>query len=238
MAPDSEILAVHNLTCERDGIRIIDDLSFALANGDILVLRGRSGTGKTTLLKCVAHLTSYKGAITLGGKSPQDYGIPQYRTRVLYLPQRVSLLPGTPRSFLDSVCKFKSRRGSGAPLDTTAGPLNAENVAETWGIESELWDRPWNTLSGGEAQRIALAVAVAFQECEVLLLDEPTSALDQESSIALEEYLVQVVRSPQSRVKAIVWITHSDDQAHRVGTRFLYFKGHGIVSEDEVHGEP
>lgn len=157
---------------------------------------------------------------------------------MLYLPQRVSLLPGTPRSFLERVCKFKSRRGSGAPLDTTAGPLNAENLAETWGIDPDLWDRSWNTLSGGEAQRIALAVAVTFDEVEVLLLDEPTSALDQESSIALEDYLVQLVRSPQARVKSIVWITHSEEQGHRVGTRFLYFKGQGIVSEDNVHGEP
>jgi len=58
--------------------------------------------------------------------------------------------------------------GNGAKLGAMHGPIR---VAEQWGVDEELWDRPWGSLSGGESQRIALAVAVGIPGAEVLLLD-------------------------------------------------------------------
>ena len=93
-----------------------------------------------------------------------------------YVPQRPSLLPGTPRDFLNTILKFHSRKASG---NTPSEAREAEDarrhapvdVAAAWGIDEELWDRNWSNLSGGEAQRIALATAVGFRTAEVLLLD-------------------------------------------------------------------
>jgi len=95
-------------------------------------------------------------------------GIPNYRTKVAYVPQRPALLPGTPRDFLTTLSSFKARKGDGehitAPID----------VAQTWGIEPQLWDREWGQLSGGETQRIALAIGVGLNDAEILLLDGTT----------------------------------------------------------------
>lgn len=137
-------------------------------------------------------------------------GIPSYRTRVLYVPQRPSLLPGTPRDFLHSVTSFRVRRRvkdqNGSVRSSPEYPMQ---VASEWGIDETLWDRDWTNLSGGESQRIALAVAVGLNSAEILLLDgqsvnvhlylsfnsrcswcsngwlylEPTSALDMGSSL-------------------------------------------------------
>lgn len=183
-------------------------------------------------------------------------GVPQYRTAVLYVPQRLSLLAGTPNDFIQTVCNFGARRSAIglSALDRNASLTNARMLAESWGVDQDLWHRTWTSLSGGEGQRIALAAAVALPGCEILLLDgashrcispmstndspEPTSALDQETSVLVENHILDLVRSRQSGLKAIFWITHSEDQARRVGTRFLHFKGDGLVVENEVHGEP
>lgn len=97
-------------------------------------------------------------------------GVPTYRTHIQYVPQRPSLLPKTPRDFLDTLNTFRSRR----KVDKAAGLEDYHNVwdvARSWGIDDELWDRAWNTLSGGESQRIALAIAFGLNTAEVLLLD-------------------------------------------------------------------
>lgn len=108
-------------------------------------------------------------------------GVPTYRTRILYVPQRPSLLPGTPREFVNLISSYKSRKR--APAEPKANPLANNNssklgavfgpisISEQWGIDEDLWDRPWSSLSGGESQRIALAVAVGIPGAEILLLD-------------------------------------------------------------------
>ena len=104
-------------------------------------------------------------------------GIPNFRTRVLYVPQRPSLLPGTPRDFLNTISRFGSRAShSSQKREGDEGPAGPDlqppiDVGTAWGIDEELWDRSWGNLSGGEAQRIALAVAVGLRTAEVLLLD-------------------------------------------------------------------
>lgn len=105
-------------------------------------------------------------------------GIPNFRTRVLYVPQRPSLLPGTPHHFLTTLQSFRSRQASSSPTkeqrSATSGNLQdsrAFALAREWGIEPPLWDREWATLSGGEGQRVALAIAAGLPGAEIILLD-------------------------------------------------------------------
>jgi len=104
-------------------------------------------------------------------------------------------------------------------------------VGSQFGIDPKLWSRNWADLSGGEGQRIMMAIGVALGTAEVLLLDEPTSALDPETMLAVEKYTLSMLRTPENAVKAIVWITHSEEQAQRVGTRFIALAG-GKARED------
>ncbi|KIJ44084.1 hypothetical protein M422DRAFT_208328 [Sphaerobolus stellatus SS14] len=244
------LLSVRNLVCSKaDNQNIFSNISFDLYQGDILVLSGRSGAGKTTLLKCLSHLNVYEGEIRLHGKKATEYGVPSYRTRVLYVPQRPSMLPGTPREFVKVVTSYRSRRQSHEESDSKATNAAYANtlstaklgavhspirVAEEWGIDEDLWDRPWSSLSGGESQRIALAVAVGIPGAEVLLLDEPTSALDAETMALVESTLLDLFKDEHSTVKAMVWITHSEEQGRRVGRRYLYLEEGGCLETMEM----
>lgn len=226
MTSSPPLLSAKDVACVYGDKTLISGISFELHEGDCLVLVGKSGSGKSTLLKCLAHLNVYSGEVLLRGKKPTEYGVPSYRTLVQYVPQRPSMLPSTPRVFLDNVRSFKSRKGTEKYSSSVDGPIE---LAESWGIDASAWDRPWSSLSGGEAQRIVLALAVGIPGAEILLLDEPTSALDEETSEIIEKQLVAMLRS-HATLKAIIWITHSQAQEHRVGTRHLLMETGGTLS--------
>ncbi|GAB1517994.1 hypothetical protein RhiTH_001051 [Rhizoctonia solani] len=222
------LLSARNLSVLKDkDTAIFSDVSFDLHEGDILVLQGRSGGG-----------------------APSKYGIPTYRTKVLYVPQRPSMLPSTPRHFLTTINEFSSRavhkeRPQNSTFGTASqehrpdedrtqletGPHDPFQIAKEWGLSDDVWNREWATLSGGEAQRVLLAIACGLRGTEILLLDEPTSALDSETSALVEKTLTGLPKSSSS-IKAIVWITHSHDQSERVGTRWINVTGHGIEESD------
>lgn len=236
MAP---LLEVCNLTLRRDdgsGSAILNNLSLEVTEGEVVIVQGESGCGKTTLLQCIAELNIYQhGEVLFRGQPAKAYGIPNYRTHVQYVPQRPSLLPGTPLQFLDKVKQFSARRARCEEIKTSKrGSTDPVTIAQEWGIHRILWDRDWSTLSGGESQRIALAIALGLQGADILLLDEPTSALDPESTAAVEKTLVSMLpEAPISAPKgnntprrgtgprALLWITHDPEQAQRVGTRTL-----------------
>ncbi|THH19306.1 hypothetical protein EW146_g1827 [Bondarzewia mesenterica] len=233
------LLTVKNVSCARpEGDHIFANVDFDVNEGDIVVLRARSGVGElafsTTLVDLEAYLTwlgSNSGpprlmpTLMLTDQHRAGAGVPAYRTHVQYVPQRPSLLPSTPREFLSTISTFQSRHGT-----SSVDLHRAIDIASSWGVEEEMWDRAWNTLSGGEAQRIALAIGFGLGSA-ILLLDEPTSALDATTSDKVERTLIEEVKSPESPLKAIVWITHSEEQATRVGTRFLHLLPTGVREE-------
>ena len=96
-------------------------------------------------------------------------GIPRYRTLVQYVPQHPSLLPGTPLDFLTTIQKFGSRKADDS--NTTNTTMDPMELAQDWGLDKTYWRREWSTLSGGEAQRMALAISVGIGGAEVILLD-------------------------------------------------------------------
>ncbi|KAL1407074.1 hypothetical protein Q8F55_006487 [Vanrija albida] len=209
-------------------------LDLTVEPGEVVIIQGESGSGKTTLLKCIAELNVYQeGEIRLNGQPSASYGIPNFRTLVQYIPQRPSMLPGTPVDFLERCRSFAARQARDAALEAEGRSWpDPYDLADGWGIERTCWTRGWGTLSGGEAQRVALAIAIGLGGAEVILLDEPTSALDEATTKLVENTLVGML--PQAPIgapkganiprratgpKALVWITHSPEQADRVGTR-------------------
>ncbi|ORZ11710.1 P-loop containing nucleoside triphosphate hydrolase protein [Lobosporangium transversale] len=129
-------------------------------------------------------------------------GIPTWRSLVMYIPQRTAVMEGTPLDFVEVIRKFQTHKNN---TDYYDDPVQ---VALDWGVRPDLWHSKWNTLSGGEIQRIALAIGCSFRP-EVLLLDEPTSALDEESCDKVEETL---------RGLNCIWVTHNPHQAKRISS--------------------
>ncbi|OLY85417.1 Phosphate import ATP-binding protein PstB 2 [Smittium mucronatum] len=215
---NSPLLIVENL-CKRleNGKSVLNDLTFSLNRGQIIAVRGGSGVGKTTLLKCISQLSDYdSGSMTLfdedGIISPETNGISYWRSQVMYVPQRMPLLDGTPLEFHEKISKFFYQKSK-----PTSNPLAGQieepvRIAHEWGIESQKWSQKWSQLSGGEMQRISLAISLSCHP-KVLLLDEPTSALDNHSSMLVEKTLMER--------RNIIIITHNNDQSGRVSDFIL-----------------
>ena len=92
----------------------------------------------------------------------------------------------------------------------------AREIAVSWKVD-HVWEKSWATLSGGEAQRAALALALSTNP-RLLLLDEPTSALDAVTRELVEDRLSGV---------AAIWVTHDREQAQRVATRVIDLEPYG-----------
>ncbi|KAG8914651.1 hypothetical protein FRC00_011793 [Tulasnella sp. 408] len=184
------LLKLENVTCAYSkGRPIFSGVDLTVKEGDVIAIVGKSGGGK-----------------------PTEYGIPNYRTKVLYVPQRPSLLPSTPRAFIRQICGYGSRKKSEEGYDNERAAIE---LGESWSLSSEVWERPWSSLSGGEAQRAFLAVACTLKGTEILLLDEPTSALDASTAHTVETHLAALPESSDSSIKAILWITHSEEQTKK-----------------------
>ncbi|RKP05046.1 P-loop containing nucleoside triphosphate hydrolase protein, partial [Thamnocephalis sphaerospora] len=215
------VLTAENLTRSKaDGTTLFSQVSFQVRAQEILVIRGPSGVGKSTMLRCIAQLDELDdGWLALDNQTPEEYGIPTWRAHVAYVPQRPATLPGSPIDFYRRVCGFSAQKQRLAALRTARSSADSSaahqaiDVGRNWNLSEGLWHTEWSRLSGGEAQRAALAIAVSL-EPDVLLLDEPTSALDPDTCRLVESTLM-------ARRGSCIWVTHDPAQAERVATRVL-----------------
>jgi putative ABC transport system ATP-binding protein len=208
MSPPPVLLRAERLTRVVDGRALVDDVSFEVARGDVLALLGPSGAGKSSLLRLLNRLDEPTGgAVLVEGVDHRTLAPRELRRRVGMVMQTAALFPGTAAENV----RFGPRQHGVELSDAQVAALLAQ--VGLAGFEG----RDAGRLSGGEAQRVSIARAVA-NEPAVLLLDEPTSALDARSKREIEALLLEVVRA---RALTCVIITHDLAQAARVATRAL-----------------
>lgn len=180
----SPVLTARDLAFERavDGrvIRVLDNVSFDLAAGDIVELRGASGAGKTTLLRALARLLpGLAGELRLGGDLASAIEPQVWRTRVVLLPQRAALGAGSVQANLAFPFTLAVRKHAAQP---SAEEYRA--ALDGLGLADVSLERDVRQLSVGQAARVAL-LRVLLTSPDVLLLDEPDASLDDESASLL-----------------------------------------------------
>lgn len=222
------------------GNRILfQNLSFKLQPGEILAVQGESGVGKTQILRGLCQLDTFTdGYVTLNNKQPRDYGITNWRARVAFVQQKQPSIEGTPRELFKIFCSMKAQKKLQKRL-AADGQIEShrfdwlvqhlESIMQEWNLDPNRLDQIWAKLSGGEHQRMCLAMAVALSP-EVLLLDEPTSALDERTTLAVENTI------RRSKITC-VWVTHSPNQALRIGNQSLFLSRgakHELTKNDKL----
>jgi len=199
-----------------EGKPLLRQVSFGIAKGEVLAILGPSGAGKSTLLRLLNRLDEpTAGVILLDGEDYRRLSPRALRRRVGMIMQRAHLFPGT---VAENVRFGPSQHGS--PMDSSA----VETLLEQVGLPG-YGGRDAATLSGGEAQRVAITRALANSP-ELLLLDEPTSALDQASKESVEQLLASIIRQ---RGLACVWVTHDSAQAARMADSALRLEAGRVI---------
>ena len=171
----------------------------ALAAGECLAITGPSGAGKSLFLRMIADLDPNQGEVFLDGTERRSMPAPAWRSRVVYSAAE-------PGWWHDTVAEHF--RGNALQF--------ASDMAPRLALAPGLLAAPVVQLSTGERQRMALIRTLSLAS-PVLLLDEPTGALDQESTDRVEGLL----RDRLASGTTIVMVTHSEQQAQRLGHQHL-----------------
>ncbi|HEY0795600.1 MAG TPA: phosphate ABC transporter ATP-binding protein [Acidisarcina sp.] len=200
--PDSGKASIASSIRPKSGRSILSGVTFEVKAGAVLAVVGPSGSGKSTLLRLLNRLDEpTSGTVLLDGIDYRTIPARQLRRRVGMVTQRAYLFPGTvaeniafgPRQVGSSLCSGN--------IEKMLGRVGLGGFAE----------RSTSTLSGGEAQRVAITRALANSP-ELLLLDEPTSALDEAARDEVEKLLASLIREQNL---TCVWVTHDPRQAAR-----------------------
>ena len=202
---------------------VLDRVSLALADGELVMLVGPNGSGKSTLLKLLAgFLRPAAGRVLLDDVPLENYS---WRERAL----RQAFLSQDNAPALEFTVRESVMLGRNPHLGVFSSPGAGDEAAVSKALEAmgltALADRPANRLSGGERQRAMLA-AVLAQQSECLLLDEPTSALDVRHTLTLVEHL-RILRGDCG----ILMVTHDLDLALRYADRVVLLKDGAVVAD-------
>lgn len=211
------LLKVQNVSLTRDGKKVLDNVSFALDEGEITTLIGPNGAGKTTLIRVVLGLQK-----ATSGNIELKKGI-----RIGYMPQKLMIdfsLPLSVKAFLKL-----------ADNSTQA----AQEALELVGV-GHLMDSPMAHLSGGETQRVLLARAL-MRKPQLLVLDEPVQGVD----VSGQEALYQLISSIRSNTNcSILMISHDLHLVMAATDQVLCLNHHlccqgtpEVVSADPVYTE-
>ncbi len=177
-------LRLEHLSVQAGGERILDDVSFHLHCGELIALIGPNGAGKSSLFKSILGLMDYEGRITF-----QSVEQGTQKPRIGYVPQNPGFDPGDPVSVLDLFLTATTSRPAFLPVSRRAREKVAACLKRVNG--EELIDRRVGTLSGGEVQRVLLAMALEPVP-NLLILDEPMSGVDMEGEQQLLNLLDQI----------------------------------------------
>lgn len=204
-----------------NGRVILHDLSFEIPSGEILVLLGRSGSGKTTALKLVNRLLEASGGeIVVRGRRTRDWDAIQLRRHTGYAIQEVGLFPhytvGRNIALLPEIENWPKER-------------IAQRVSELLslvGLDAEIAGRYPRQLSGGQRQRVGVARALAADP-PILLMDEPFGALDPLTRADLQREFLAL---QQKLNKTVLFVTHDVREALLLGTRIALLEDGRLVS--------
>jgi putative ABC transport system ATP-binding protein len=209
----SPCLAVRGLRHERGGRLVLDDVSLDVEAGTVTALLGDSGSGKTSLLRCLVGLDQ-----PVAGRVEFE-GTDIFALDACELRRRVALVGQTPVMFAGDV---RSNLAYGLP-----SPSDDELAAALVdaGLDPSFLDRDARALSVGQSARVAIARALV-RGPRALLLDEPTAALDAQAARGIEE----LVGSLAGAGIAVLLITHDLAQAERTASFFVRIADGRIVA--------
>ena len=214
-------------------VRSVDDVSFEVGAGETCVLLGPSGCGKTTTLRMINRLvTPTSGRIVIGGRDTGEVNPVELRRTIGYVIQQIGLFPNmTVAENIGVVPRL---------LGWEAGRMRrrAEELLAMLALDpAQFLDRYPNELSGGQAQRVGVARALAADP-PVLLMDEPFGAVDPVNREVIQD---EFLRMQKSLRKTVLFVSHDIDEAVKMADRIAIFRAGRLeqyAAPDELLARP
>jgi osmoprotectant transport system ATP-binding protein len=212
----------------------VNELSLDVGAGEICMLVGPSGGGKTTALKMINRLIDFEGGdITIDGQSVRSLDVTELRRGIGYVIQQIGLFPHmTVETNIGTVPRLLG-------WDRSRIRERARELIALVGLDPDRDGRRYPAqLSGGQRQRIGLARALAADP-PVMLMDEPFGALDPITRDRLQQEFLAL----QARIrKTVVFVTHDIDEAIKMGDRIAVLREGGVLAQydppDKILAEP
>ena len=183
--------------------QVVDRLNFEIPAGRHTVLKGASGSGKSTILKLLLGFhKAESGSITVNGEELDPSSL---RRQTAWLPQDLNLGDGSVREVIEKPLAFEANRSRKPAFEN-----QAETLREL-GLAPGILAKPFRDLSTGQRQRVGLAICHLLDK-PLLLLDEPTSALDEQSKQkAVKLLLAQTNKTVVSTSHDPFWVRQADN---------------------------
>lgn len=221
MSAPTAKLATDRLSFAVDHTQILRDVDLSVTAGETLTVVGPSGAGKSTLLRLLCRLDEpTAGTVYLDGTDYRDLDPITLRARVGLVPQDPALRDGSVRENVTIGPRLRGESVAPGRVETLLGRVDLDGYA----------DREVADLSGGEAQRVAIARTL-IMDPEVLLLDEPTASLDPSAQADIETLLSELLTTSD---RTAVFVTHDQAQVDRIADRVVRV----VDGQVHSHGSP
>jgi len=225
MSDDGHVLQASGLAFEyRPRRPVLRDVDMTAAAGKLLCVLGPNGSGKTTLLRCLlGRLTPQAGTIMLDGKALSSYSPAALARLLAYVPQ----IPASAFAFSVRELVLMGRFAHTGPMGLASRQdLAVARQAMIMTDTLDFAERMLSELSGGEAQRVMIARALA-QQPQVCLLDEPTSHLDIKNQLTIYRMMGRLAHDWKM---AVVCVSHDVNLAARFADELLVMRDGQVLS--------
>lgn len=201
---------------------VVDNLTLSIPQGKITVFVGPSGCGKTTSLRMINRMVEHTdGEILVRGEANTARPVHELRRSIGYVLQQAGLMPH--QSVLDNITTVPRLKG----VAKKQARAEALELLDTVGLDRASASKYPAQLSGGQAQRVGVARALAGQS-DILLMDEPFSAIDPVVRADLQQSLLDL---QQKLHRTIVFVTHDIDEAVLLGDYIAVFAPGGTIAQ-------
>lgn len=232
---NESVINIRNLYKSFDGEPVLKDINFYVRSGEMVSIIGRSGCGKTTMLRCINCIERPdKGSITIKGESLELTGVEspkerdniwnneaeKIRSKTGMVFQQLNLFPHLNVLQNISLAPLRVKK-----IEKDKAEMIAQQQLKKVGLEG-FEKRRTDSLSGGQAQRVAIARALAMSP-EVMLYDEPTSALDPE----LISEVLHVMRKLHEDGMTQIIVTHALNFAKNASDAIFYMEDGEIIEK-------
>ncbi|NDL68564.1 sugar ABC transporter ATP-binding protein [Anaerotalea alkaliphila] len=222
------ILEMKDITVKFPGVLALDGVKFDARRGEVHVLLGENGAGKSTIMKVLAGVnTDYKGTVKLKGEDIVCESINGQRERgVSIIFQEMNLLKNL--TIAENIFLGRQPRNKSGGIDWKKMNRDAKVLLDS--IDAGISEKTLvNDLSVGQMQMVEIAKALSF-ESDIIIMDEPTSALTEKEVDAL----FRIIADLKEKDKAIVYISHRLEEIMKIGDRITIFRDGKYVDTRNV----